>query len=75
MKVLSTHQDLIIDVEVSGFLNLKGASFIVDLFENVVDVVVHFAHLVKPFFCGRGGEFVAFIEVYGIWIKALETSV
>ena len=43
--------------------------------EDVVDVVVYDSHSVKPFFCGWGGEFVVVIEVYGVWIKAIETSI
>ena len=54
---------------------MKGASFVVDLFEDVVDVVMHCSHSVKPFFCNGGKEFVVVIEVYGAWIKAIETSV
>ena len=49
-------------------------SFIVDSFEEVVDMVMHCSHSVKPFFCSWGGEFVVVIEVYGAWIKAIETS-
>ena len=47
----------------------------VDALEDVVDVVVHSSHSVEPFFCGGGGEFVVVIEVYGAWIKAIETSI
>ena len=46
----------------------------VDVLEDVVDVVVHGSHSVEPFFCDGGGEFVVVIEVYGAWIKAIETS-
>ena len=49
--------------------------FMVDAFEDVVDMVVHCSHSVEPFFCSRGGEFVVVIEVYGGWIKAIETSI
>ena len=47
----------------------------VDSFEDVVDVVVHCSHSIELFFCSGGGEFVVVIEVYGAWIKAIETSV
>ena len=47
----------------------------VDALEDVVDVVVHGSYSVELFFCGRGGEFVVVIEVYGAWIKAIETSI
>ena len=54
---------------------MQGASFIVDALEDVVCMVVHCSHSVEPFFCSRGGEFVVVIEVYGGWIKAIETSI
>ena len=47
----------------------------VDTFEVVVDMVVHGSHSVEPFFCGRRGEFVVVINVYGAYMKAIETSV
>ena len=47
----------------------------VDALEDVVDVVVHYSHSVEPFFCGRRGEFVVVIKVYGASIKAIETSI
>ena len=43
---------------------MQDASFIVDVLEDVVDVVVHCSHSREAFFCGRGGEFVVIIEVY-----------
>ena len=46
----------------------------VDPLEDVVDVVVYYSHSVEPFFCGWRGEFAVIIEVYGAWIKAIETS-
>ena len=47
----------------------------VDAVADVVDVVVHHSHSVEPFFCCRIGEFVVVIEVYGAWIKGIETSI
>ena len=47
----------------------------VNVLEDVVNVVVHSSHSVETFFCGRGGEFVVVVEVYGAWIKAIETSI
>ena len=47
----------------------------VDAFEDVVDVVEYYSHSVEPFSCGWIGEFVVIIEVYGGWIKAIETSI
>ena len=53
---------------------MQGASFMVDALEHVVDVVVHYSHCVVAFFCSGRGELVVVIEVYGAWIKAIETS-
>ena len=47
----------------------------VDTLEDVVDVVVYCSYSVEPFFCGWRGEFVLVIEVYGAWIKAIETPI
>ena len=38
-------------------------------------MVVHCSDSVEPFFCGWRGEFVVVIEVYGAWMKAIETSI
>ena len=46
----------------------------VDMLEDVMDVFVHCSHSIKPFFCSGAEEFVVVIEVYGVWIKAIETS-
>ena len=46
----------------------------VDTFEDLVDMVVHGSHSVEPFFCVGRGEFVVVIEVYDVWIKAIEIS-
>ena len=54
---------------------MQGASFMVDALEDVVDVIVQCSHSVDSFFCGWRGEFVVVIEVYGPWIKAIETLV
>ena len=74
LEVSSLNQHPIVDVEVSGCFNMKCALFIVDTFGDVVDVVVHYTHLVEPFFCGRRGEFIVVIKVYGVLIPAKETS-
>ena len=46
-----------------------------DIFEDVLHVVVHCSHSVEAFFCSGRAEFVVFIERYGAWIKAIESSV
>ena len=63
------------NVEMASFLNMQGTSFVVDSFEDVVDIVVHYSHSIQPFFCGRGGDFVVIVEKYGQWIKDIETSI
>ena len=74
MKVLSVKQDPIINVEVSGFYNMEGASFMIDSFEDVMNVVVYSSHSIEAFFHSRRGEFVVAIEVHGMWIKGIATS-
>ena len=59
----------------SSFFNIKVTLFVVDSFQDVVYVVMHCSHPVKPLFCSGRGEFVVVIGVYGAWIKATETSV
>ena len=43
--------------------------------EDVMDVVVHCSLSVEACLCGRRREFVVIVEVYCLWIKAIETSV
>ena len=74
MEVSPINQNPIVNVELSCFFNMQGASYIVDALEDDVDVVVYCSHAVEPFFCGWRGDFVVVIEVYGAWIKAIETS-
>ena len=74
MQVSSINQDLIVKIEVSSMFNMKVASFVVDSFEDVVDVVMHCSHSVEAFFYSGGGEFVVVIEMYSVWIKVIETS-
>ena len=37
---------------------MKDASFVIDSFEDILDVVVYCRHSVELFFCRAGGEFV-----------------
>ena len=66
LKALSVNQDPIINIEVSSYFNMKGTSFVVDLFKDVVDVVVHYSPSIQPFFCSGEGEFVVVVKVYGV---------
>ena len=59
----------------SGFLKMKGTSFVFDSFEDLVDVVVHCRHSMESFFGGGRREFAVIVKVYGMWITAMETSV
>ena len=45
--VSSMNQDPIVNMEVSSFFNIKVAFFVVDSFEEVVDVVMHCRHHVE----------------------------
>ena len=60
------NQNLIMKVEVFYFFNIKRALFRVDMFENIIDVVVHYSHSVETFFCGRVKEFVVVIKLYSV---------
>ena len=75
LEVSSINQNPIVNVKLSSFCNTQGASFMVDMLEDVVDMVVHCSHSIELFFCGGRGEFVVVIEVYGAWVKPIETSV
>ena len=39
-------------MELSSFFSMKSASFVVDAFEDVVYVVVHYSDAVEPFVMG-----------------------
>ena len=54
-----------VNIEVSSFFNMKGASFVVDSFVDIVYMVMYWRYLVEPVFCGGEGEFIVVIEVYG----------
>ena len=68
------NQDLSIDIELSCFFDVEGTLFIVDSFEEIINVVVHSSYYIKLFFCSGRGYFVVINKVYGMWIKARETS-
>lgn len=46
------------NLEAAGFFNMKRASFELDSFMNIVNLVVHCPYLVEPFLCDGRGEFV-----------------
>ena len=75
LKVLSMNQNPIIYIELPSFVKMKGASFMLDTLEDVMDMVAHCSHTIETFCCGARGEFAVIIEVYGAWIKAIETLV
>ena len=64
LEVSPINQDPVVNVELSSFFNMKGASFMVDAFEDVIDMVVYSSHSVKSFFCSGGGMFITVVEVY-----------
>ena len=43
---------------------MKGASFVVEVFEYVVDMAIYNSDTVKAFFGSGRAEFVVLIEVY-----------
>ena len=53
---------------------MQGASFVAVVFEEIVDMVVPCSHSVESCFCGGGAEFLLVMEMYSVWIKAIETS-
>ena len=75
LEISSIKQHLLSNCEVPHFCSRKHASFVLDLFEDLVDMVVHCSHSKKTFFCCSGEEFVVVVEVHGVCIKAKETSV
>ena len=40
--------------------------FAFDMFEDIVDVVVHYSHFIEAFFGSGKGEFVVFTKVYDV---------
>ena len=75
MKVSSINQTPIVNLELSSFVHRKCASFMLDTVGDVVHMVVHSSHSVETFFCSRREEFVVVVKAYGVWIKAIRTSV
>ena len=69
------NQHPIVEVEVSSFFNMKCASFMFDAFEDVMDMLVYYRHIVKRFFCSGRVEFVVVIKVNSVLIKTIETSI
>ena len=74
LKVSSSNQNPIVNVELPSFGHMKGTSFMVNTLEHIVDVVVYCSHYVEPFVCGGGAEFIVVAKVYSTWIKSVETS-
>ena len=60
------NQDPIIKVKLSSVFIMKRASFVVNSFKHVMNVVVYTSHSVEQFFCSRRGELVVVLEVYGV---------
>ena len=47
------NQNPIFNVEVSGGINTKVTSFVVDSLDDVMYIVVHWSHSIQPFLCDR----------------------
>ena len=72
---MSVKQDLIVNIEVPCFFNMKGPSFVVHMFDYVPYMVVHGSHTINAFFCSGRGVLVVVKEVNPTGIEAVETSV
>ena len=75
LEISSIDQNQIVNVALPSFVNMKGASFIVNSLEDIVDMLVHYSDSVKPFIHVRRGEFVVVVKLYGAWIKAIEAYI
>ena len=53
--------------------NMKRTSFVIDAFEDIVDIVEHYRHSIKSLFCGRTVQLIVGIEVSTGSIKTIET--
>ena len=69
------NQDPIVNIELACFFNMKGTSFVVDSFKDVMDMVMYCSHMVEAFFYGGRGEFVVIIEVNCARVESIEASV
>ena len=56
MKASSVNQDLMVNIELSSFFSMKGASVVLDVFEDVMDVVIYCSHSVKLLLCSEMEE-------------------
>ena len=61
------------DVELSSFFDMEGALYVVDSFEQIKDVVVHYSYSIEPFLQGRRGEFVVLIVICDACVEAMGT--
>ena len=75
MEVSYSNQNPILHVEVSAFCNMLGVSFLVVSFNDIVDLDMHGSHSIKLFFYSGRREFIVIVEVFVMWIKAIETSI
>ena len=68
LQVSSVNQNRIVIVKVADNFNMKYAAFVADVYEDVMDVVVHYSHSVKLFFCGAKEDFIVIIQVDSVGI-------
>jgi len=52
-----------------------STSFVLDLFESIVNLVVYCCHAGKLFLGGRIGEFVVIREVYSMGVNTIQAAV
>ena len=62
------------NIEVCVYNNINSALVVVDLFKDMMDVVVYYSHSIMRFFCGRRQEFLVVVQVYDAWNKVVEIS-
>ena len=75
LKNSSINQKLIVNIELSSYFNMYGTSFVIDIFEDVMHVFARCSHSIEPFFCTGRVEFIVVIEVCGMLVKSIGTSV
>lgn len=63
-----------INIELFSFFHIRCTLCIVDVFEDIIEVVVHCSHSVDPFFCSSGTQFVVVGKEHIAYIKTTETS-
>ena len=75
MDFPAVDQYTFINIELVWFLDMNGTSFDIDLFEGIVNLVIHSCYLDKPFFCSRGRDFEVVSELFCSRVEAVKAAV